>query len=282
MRVFTWSGQGVAPRPLLVYEPGWNGSADENSILLSSLAAQGFDVVAIDLLTAQPAGFTPTLARLYLSLDLTTWGALGRSIATADWRVAVLAEDTIASLSQVPQATDAVGIGVLGYSFGGAIAGEICRRDRRFLACLNMDGWQFGVAAHDPGPQPNMVLSGEPYPKRPRLVSQPAEMLDERDAACLRMRMAMVGGVFARIDGLQHADFTNQAGGDPAVRTLVLAFFLQCLRHQASPLLASNNPMPGVTLTRFAPSMSQNVTSECELQRHVAQHPGDSSFGVPR
>ena len=259
VRVLIWLGRGIVPRPLLVYEPGWNGSADENNVLLSELAAHGFDVIAIDLLTAQPAEFALTSARLRLPLDLSTSEMLNQSIAQADWRVNVLAEDATLSLSQIPQAATAVGIGALGYSFGGGVAAEVCRRDRRFLACVNMDGWQFGAAAGDPGPQPTMVLSGEPYPDRPRPAPRPAEMLDEWDAACLRMRMATIGGLFAQINGLQHTDFTDRAGGNAVVRALVAAFFLENLRHQPSPLLASNNPMPGVTLTRFAPATPQRL-----------------------
>ncbi len=261
VRVLFWPGQGIAARPLIVYEPGWNGSADENSVLASSLAAQGFDVVAIDLRTAQPAEFTPIAARLKLPLDFSTSDTLDQTVANADWRVVVLAEDAVASLNQLPQAVDAAGLGALGYSFGGAVAGEMCRRDRRFLACVNMDGWQFGRAARTPGPQPNMVLSGEPYPDRARPASQPEEIMDERDAACLRIRMATIGGLFAQINGLQHDDFTDRGGGNPVVQALVSAFFLENLRHQPSPLLASDNPLPGVMLSRFAPAIKQQTIS---------------------
>ncbi len=254
VRVLLWEGQGVASRPMVVYEPGWNGSADENSILLASLAAHGFDVVALDIPAAQPPAFATTAARLRLPLDLSTSAALERSVAEADWRVTVLADDAIASLERIAETAKAPALGVLGYSFGGAVAGELCRRDRRFLACLNMDGWQFGPAATNPGSQPNMLLSGEPYPDRPQPASTPAQVLDQWDAALLRLRMAMVGGLYAQIDGLTHADFTDRAGGDAAVRSLTTAFFLQTLRHQQNPLLALEHPMPSVTLTRFGPS----------------------------
>ena len=254
VRVLIWTGEGFAPRPLLVYEPGWNGSADENSILLSSLAAAGFDVVALDIATSQPSSFMATAARLRLPLDLSTSVALERTIAEADWRTGVLAEDVIASLRGLPEAAQAAGLGMLGYSFGGGVAAEVCRRDDRFAACLNMDGWQFGLATVQPGPQPNMLLSGEAFPDRPRLATRPAEVLDELDAAHLRVRMAAVGGLFAQIEGLQHSDFTDRAGGNSSVRALVLAFFSQHLRHQPSHLLASDHPIVGVTLTRFTPA----------------------------
>ena len=253
VRLRIWQAGLPPPRPLLLYEPGWNGSADENDILLASLADHGFNVVALDLATAQPAPFADEAARLQRPMDLSSFAALDRTVVEADWRVAVLAEDAIASLATLPEAAGAPALGILGYSFGGAVAAEVCRRDLRFAACLNMDGWSFGPATEHPGPQPNMLLSGEAYPASPSLALQPDAMLDQWDATHLRARMALVGGFYAQVDGLRHGDFTDAGGGNAAVRALVQAFFGETLLHQPSPLLASQHPLAGVTLTHWSP-----------------------------
>ena len=251
VRLRVWGAEGSEPRPLLIYEPGWNGSADENSILLSALADKGFTVIALDLATAQPAAFAATAARLRLPMDLSSFAALDRTTVEADWRVALLADDAIESLRAIPEAGSAPAVGILGYSFGGAVAAQVCRQDARFVACLNMDGWLFGPAAEHPGAQPTLLLSGDAYPTRPSLAFRPAAVLDEQDAARLRARMATTGGIYAQIAGLQHGDFTDAGGGNATVRALVEAFFSETLLHRPSALLASDHPLAGVTLTRF-------------------------------
>ncbi len=257
VRLLIWEGDQEAPRPLLIYEPGWNGSADENSILLASLAEAGFDVVALDLAAPQPDAFANAAARLRRAMDMSSFAALDRTVAEGDWRVAMLAQDAVESLRSIPQAASAPALGALGYSFGGAVAAEMCRRDLRFAACLNMDGWLFGAAADHPGPQPYMLMSGETYPTWPALALRPAAAMDERDAARLRGRMAAPGGLYVQVAGLQHGDFSDTGGGNPAVRALARAFFDQTLRHQPSNLLASTHPLAGVTLTRSLPALSE-------------------------
>ena len=251
VRMQVWQAADSASRPILIYEPGWNGSADENSILLSALAEDGFTVIALDLAASQPLGFAATAARLALPMDLSSFAALDRTIVEANWRVALLASDALASLRDIPQITSAAALGIIGYSFGGAVAAEVCRRDARFAACLNMDGWLFGPAAERPGPQASLLLSGEPYPAVESAASRPAAVLDERDAARLRARMASTGGLYAEVAGLQHGNFTDAGGGSATVRALVLAFFEETLLHRPNALLASSHPLPGVTLTRF-------------------------------
>ncbi len=256
VRLQVWRAADPAPGPVLIYEPSWNGSADENSILLSALAEDGFTVVALDLAAKQPSTFATTAARLALPMDLSSFAALDRTIVEAEWRVALLANDVVASLRDIPQVTSATALGIVGYSFGGAVAAEACRQDARFAACLNMDGWLFGPAAERPGPQPSLLVSGEPYPATASAASQPAAVLDEWDAGRLRARMASAGGLYAQVAGLQHGDFTDAGGGSVTVQALVKAFFEQTLLHRPRALLASSHPLPGVTLTRF-PGLSR-------------------------
>ncbi len=249
VRLRRWSPDTPGPHPLLVYEPGWNGSLDENTILMAALAKGGFDVVAIDLSTPQPPGFASQAKRLTLPMDLSSYPALARTTAEGDWRAVLMAGDASAVVDSLGQA--APSIGILGWSFGGAVALEACREDKRFAACLNMDGWMFGPAADQPSPQPFMVLSGDPYPADPVHATNPADELDAHDGARLRARFAAVGGIYAQIAGLQHTSFSDARGGNQTVRDLVLAFFTQTLLHQSQAILASDHPAPDVMLHRF-------------------------------
>ena len=56
---------------------------------------------------------------------------------------------------------DLTRLGVLGMSFGGAMAGELCLHDSRFKAGLNLDGGQFGDVMGHPLPAPFLHFSSE-------------------------------------------------------------------------------------------------------------------------
>jgi len=58
-------------------------------------------------------------------------------------------------------------VGVLGHSFGGAAAVEACRIDRRFSACMDLDGTVYGPATSTGLKQPLFLLVEElrPPPK---------------------------------------------------------------------------------------------------------------------
>ncbi len=245
LRVLLWTPDGPGRHPVLVYQPSWGGRADENSRLAAVLAQAGFVVAAVDYATAQPPGFASDMARMAAPLDLSSAQALARTTAEGDWRAVLLASDASVMLDLLPQAQAASGAAIFGWSFGGAVAVEACRQDRRFEACLNMDGWMFGPAAEQPSPQPYMILSGDPYPDRPLPARDPAAIMDERDAARLRARLAAVGGTYVQLPGVEHAGFSD-AGDNAAVQGLVTAFFVHALLGGPPP-----TPPPGVTWHHF-------------------------------
>ncbi len=248
VRVLLWTSDAPGPHPFLVYEPSWGGRADENSRLAAMLAKSGFTVAALDYDTEQPARFAPQMQRLQTPLDISSAAALARTTAEGDWRAVVFATDASVVLDILPEAEQAPSAGILGWSFGGAVAIEACRQDARFRACLNMDGWMFGPAADDPSPQPTLVLSGDPYPAQAKPARDPAAVLDERDGARLRARFAAVGGTYAQLAGLEHAGFSD-VGNNETVRKLARDFF-------ASTLLGDTttaSKLPGVTWHRVNP-----------------------------
>ena len=245
VRVLLWAPPKGESQSVLVYEPSWGGRADENSHLATALASAGFTVMAVDYDTAQPARFAPQMQRFKAPLDLSSEAAAARTTAEGDWRVTLFASDASVVLDLVPEAKEARSAGILGWSFGGAVAVEACRQDARFKACLNMDGWMFGPAADSPSPQPYLVLSGDPYAEQASPAHGPAASLDERDAARLRARFATVGGTYAQLPGLAHEGFSD-AGDSLVVQALVTGFFAHALLGR--PQVAAP---PGVIMRHF-------------------------------
>ena len=246
VRVLLWAASTPGKHPVLIYEPSWGGRADENTRLATALAQSGFTVIAADYAAEQPAPFLPFIQRMRAPLDLSSTTALDRTKVEGDWRAVLLATDASVLLDVLPEAQRASGAGIVGWSFGGAVAVESCRQDARFKACVNMDGWMFGPAADDPSPQPYLLLSGDPFPDHPHPADDPAAMLDELDAARLRARFAKMGGQYAQLPGLEHAGFSD-AGDSATVRTLVTAFFAHALLGIPEPA----QPAPGVIWHRF-------------------------------
>ncbi len=246
LRMLLWSPETPGRHPLLVYQPSWGGQAGENSHLAAALAQAGFTVVAVDYATAQPPQFASYIQRMQLPLDLSSAAALRRTTVEGDWRAVVLATDSSVVLDLLPEAEQAPSAGILGWSFGGAVAAEACRQDSRFKACLNMDGWMFGPAADDPSRQPYLVLSGDPFPDLPHTATTPAAEMDERDAARLRARFATVGGSYAELPGMAHEGFSD-AGDSATVRVLVTAFFGHALLGHPATL----QPPAGVIWRQF-------------------------------
>ena len=247
VRVLLWSPETSGRHALVIYEPSWGGRADENSRLAAHLADAGFVVAALDYATEQPAGFAREMQRMQAPLDLSSYKALTRTTAEGDWRAVVMATDASVVLEMLPEAGRALETGIMGWSFGGAVAIEACRQDSRFKACVNMDGWMFGPAADDPSPQPTLILSGDPYPAEAHSADNPAAVLDERDGARLRARFAAVGGRYAQLAGVEHAGFSD-AGNNATVRKLVTDFFANTLLGEGT----SPAPVQGVTWTRVS------------------------------
>lgn len=263
-----------APRrrfPVLLYFPGWPGGAADNLILVRALASQGYIVAAVEY-----PGYSSDSARAAEPLlDFSSAEHFQDSMRRNDERVRTRAQDAVAILDRL-EIPGAVGdgepthrletgrVGILGYSFGGAIAAEACRLDRRFAAAVNMDGLHFAGAAHQGVEQPYLLISdGAPPPTRAELESvdprqRHLSTLIKTDYEQALANLERHGGTFARLDGARHVNFSDAAlrwpfrwlGGtgsiDPArahgiIQAYVLAFFAKHLQDEDSPLLAGNS-----------------------------------------
>jgi dienelactone hydrolase len=272
--------------PVLLYLPGWEGTRPDNVLLIRELASRGFVIAAIRYpapgqLSAQAQ--EQLLAQLRRPMDFSSPGAAAEALDRADERVRERAEDAIATLDRLAElnAADPAGrltgridvqrVGILGFSLGGAVAAETCRRDRRCAAAVNLDGWLFCDAALDGIDQPYLLATGgyslpgvAELDSRDPWVRLPAEYttLDESRST---VNFERHGGYLLLINGAAHESFTDTAlrtglrrllSHEPSprrtattVNAYVLAFFRKTLLGENPALLQPGHPTaPGIEL----------------------------------
>ncbi len=269
--------EGAATYPLLLYIPSWSGQRFENTFLLSSLASHGYVVAAMD----YPDGevIRPDVSALPSPTDLTApmqfsseKGFL-HTLERAELRVRSQAKDAIFVLGRLRWMNENKGtavfygrldrhaIGVLGYSFGGAVAFQTAWLDPGISAVVNLDGWMFGDAAKSGFSTPRLFVSDDTPLPPPSDLNSPdaatrftAQLNLEDDERC-RAQLAQHGGYRLQIAGTRHVNFSDRpffaaiprlvgAGPiDPAraasiIERFTLAFFDESLKGQLSPLLS--------------------------------------------
>jgi dienelactone hydrolase len=250
----------AAAFPLIVYHAGWPGTEVDNFRLIVDLASRGHIVAALLYADTTPMSFESDADSR-------------RTVELAARRVRSRARDTSRLLDELlrPEAQvdgwrlqgllDAGSIGVLGFSFGGAIAAETATYDSRVGAAVNIDGRHWGAALEQGVPRPYLYVGAPSIPPTPADLEsdQPGRRcdaaLERRDQLQLAANLRRHGGLRVTIDGASHMNFTDCAlrfrlrrmpGTGRVVprrafeitAAYVAAFFAQQLRGTPSPLLA--------------------------------------------
>ncbi|CAN5716291.1 hypothetical protein BH09VER1_BH09VER1_34230 [soil metagenome] len=236
--------------PILLYAPGWNGSSTENAFLFQNLAHQGFTVLSLGL--PRPAPLPP--------LDFQNSAKLQSFHHTASQQLTSQSDAVLHLLDTLQADPRFKGrpIGIFGFSFGGAVAAEACRRDPRLKAGANLDGTLFGEAARAGAPQPFLFLTDfEPMPTDSALHSpdEPTRLAAEFSATGLRDMnhwLQTRGGVLVQFPDVQHQNFCDEGlrlhGGKETLTQIaacLTAFFDETLKGEKSP------SWPPVTIHRF-------------------------------
>jgi dienelactone hydrolase len=267
---------GTETFPLILYIPSWSGPRLENTFLLTALASQGYVVAAID----YPDGevLRPEVTALPTPTDLTapmafsSEAAYRHTLERAELRVRSQAKDAlfvVAQLRSMGEKTggtvfsgrlDPVATGIIGYSFGGAVAFQTAWLDQGVKAVVNLDGWMFGDAARSGFTTPRLYVSDDsPLPPASDIESADpgtrfSAQLNLDDDRRSRAQLAEFGGYRLQIAGTRHANFSDQpllatfprlAGAGPIdpvraaliIRQFTAAFFGAQLKHQPAQLL---------------------------------------------
>ncbi len=276
---------------MLVSLPGWAGVRDENTTFVQDLASRGFIVVGIGYDDPACAGLDRTAADTAATdLDLSSPTAFERTLGVANQKIEKVAQaasdvvDALEALDRDPHGKfrgrlDLARLGVVGYSLGGAIAMQLCWRDSRLKAAVNIDGWFFDAAPDRWIEQPFMFISddGPPTTAADLTNSNPARRyhaeLDETTERRMSSELAKHGGVTITVLGSDHLDFSDMAylscaallqGRRPdgaAIRTAAdysAAFFAKTLNGEESNLFSS--PPPGVRLHTWDRALRQETS----------------------
>jgi dienelactone hydrolase len=275
--------------PVLLSLPGWAGAPGENTAFVQDLASRGFIVAGIGYDDPQCASADGS-AGSAAETDFSSPAAFEQTRAVAHQKIERVSEaashvvDAIETLDRMDPTGRFVGrldlgrIGVVGYSLGGAIAMQLCWRDERVKAAVNIDGWFFDAAPGGWIKQPLMIISDDsPAPTSANLndpdpTRRYPAMLDDTSDRRMMSEFAKHGGVMVTVLGSGHLDFSDVAylsrlalleGRRPdgaTIRTAAdysAAFFGRILNGEQSPLFS--NPPPGVRLQawdRPAPDQS--------------------------
>ncbi len=158
---------------------------------------------------------------------------------------------------------DAARMGVLGMSFGGATAGEICLSDARCKAGLNLDGGQFGDMVDHPLSTPFLYFTSEgnkmndPIYENSRGDLYKVRVLRSTHLNFTDLSLALPGFKWISIQGMSILGRVNANEMEHTMNAYTLAFFQRYLQGKAEPLLDGPPPageFPDVEFTaRKAP-----------------------------
>jgi dienelactone hydrolase len=271
----------IRPFPVVIYAAGWGNDATDNTALAEDLASHGLVVAAMGDVNHD----SPALQTLGGPPDFTSERAYHGTVLLGDEKLRYQARRASSVLDYLgtlnahdPEGrfTGRLGVaraGLLGFSFGGAIALKTCREDRRFKAVMNMDGWIFDASSgYRGGVTYFLVSSGSPSPGLSDVtaadpVRRYTSQFTVADEAH-QLEVLRHGGYALNVGGADHLNFTDvplyaplhRLGGRRhdagrmarVVRAYAVAFFEQELAGKPSPLLAAtNSPSPSVTLERY-------------------------------
>ncbi len=116
-------------------------------------------------------------------------------------------------------------IGMMGHSFGGAATTQLCRRDKRFKACVNIDGRLHGKDLTRPFDTPYMLILAEELIRRKQKTVTDAELVKlgitrEEDEYMKQryvpeleeLRAKLAGDVYTYVvKGADHLDLSDRA-----------------------------------------------------------------------
>ncbi len=236
--------RSAGPRPVLLFNPAWQGQRTQNTFQTEELASHGFVVIAIDHThNSEPVAFPD--GRVVASSeirDIVDFDGVSyeEQLNFGSREVKEQARDDSFVLDEFTRmasddssdwhgALDLSRVGALGHSFGGAVSVQAALQDSRIRAAMNMDGWIFGDLWHRNLNKPLMVMYEDPYPP-PSIATNPklktadrntqlGAQLDAEDVLNVQRSLAACGGYRVVIAQTLHFNFADRALYSP-IRSL--------------------------------------------------------------
>lgn len=211
----------AARSPVIFFNAGWGGSVEGQMNQIDALVQRGYVVIGID-----QKG--PEAYREFV--DFSGEEAFTRTRAAVDLKAGEFAKDNSAVFdilrAAVPCADDRdvasllrrldfERVGIVGYSFGGAVAAETSRQDPRFKAAVNLDGWLFGDVGRLGLKRPFLEISDDSgLPTAGDLnsndvVRRLTSRLTDGDYKQVLANMDRYGGYFLVMAGSRHQSFVD-------------------------------------------------------------------------
>jgi predicted dienelactone hydrolase len=276
---------GSAKFPVLAYFGGWPEDSVQNRSLICELVSRGF-VVASFQYPAELAGMSPADLKIQQRqlarpmLYYTSEAAFRHTVDLDNERARAYARDASATLDELaalntsdsdrrfPHRLNLEQAGILGFSFGGAVAAQATHMDPRFKAAVNLDGRHWAEALQEGVAVPYMFVGEELLMPTPAMLTStdPATryeaIMDQIDYTQLAKNLRANGGIQVTIEGMAHLNFMDDVLRSPLrrfsgggvidaqrglliVNSLVVEFFGQQLAQRPAPLLAANTqPFP--------------------------------------
>lgn len=256
--------------PIVFFSPSSGGHRTQNTFLCEELASHGYVVVGVDHPYSSSRVAFPEGTVIYSLptdwLQIGTQASWKASLPVVEETLQTRAADVLSAWRELEKdrslPIDFQKAAVIGHSFGGAVAAELCRKDRRFQTGANLDGWMF-AAVQKEGVAPNFLFAIEDdvlwgrnegpftddYSGNARRGTK-----DYHDT--IRRSLRRFGGYLWRPPGARHGDFADlslytrwpfpgqQWGNEARVRRLhgqtreiVLALMNRHLKGLAAPIL---------------------------------------------
>lgn len=202
----------------------------QNTYETEDLASHGFIVVSIDHPYDSDLVVFPDGRRLSTGKDpdllvFASEKALAASRRKVELRLAIRVGDVKCVLDQLEKWNldpdnrfyrhlDLAHIGMIGHSFGGATAAEVCKTDPRVRVAVNFDGTMFGASKWGGVPKPYLVFFTSERPTNFDLeLADTKSRLEARelkgDYADIDRTMKRYGGYFIQVPRFGHMNFTD-------------------------------------------------------------------------
>jgi predicted dienelactone hydrolase len=277
--------KGNSRFPVLIYQPGGGTARFTATFLAEQLASRGYVTVSVDhpgfsetILFPDGHRFqadtllAPTEAGNFRDDVLKNWDWLNHDVFPTWTADASYTLDKIAELNRTPgqllfERLDLSRIGMMGWSFGGAVAIQMSRDDPRVKAAVDHDGQLFGNVRDKGTPRPFMLMHHGLADKPPK--PEQGDVMREMVAMTRAWDRSLVdhstGDWYeVTISKTQHGHFSdfllffprNPTELDPRRAHLIitaytLAFFDEYLKGQRSDLLrAPSDRYPEVTFKK--------------------------------